>query len=155
MSLYERDYHAWAFEQAALARRRSSNELDWDNVAEELEDLGKQQQSELRSRYVVLLHHLLKWLYQPERKGRSWLGSIRGQRLDIAEHLARHPSLKAVDAELFANAYTRARIEAFTDTELDIETFPVESPFTPEQARDDDFWPEADNGPSGIAQSGN
>ena len=61
MGLYDRDFHAWAHEQAALARSRSANALDWDNVAEELESLGKQQRAELRSRYVVLLKHLLKW----------------------------------------------------------------------------------------------
>lgn len=60
MSLYDRDFHAWANEQAELARSRSANALDWDNVAEELEGLGKQKRSELQSRYEVLLMHLLK-----------------------------------------------------------------------------------------------
>ena len=63
MTLYDRDFHAWANEQAALARSRSANELDWDKVAEELEDLGKWVKAELKSRYRVLLMHLLKWLY--------------------------------------------------------------------------------------------
>jgi hypothetical protein len=75
MSLYDLDFHAWATQQARLARRRSGNELDWDNVAEELEGLGKQQRSELKSRYLVLLTHLLKDMFS--RSDEAGAGSPR------------------------------------------------------------------------------
>ena len=142
MGKYDLDFHAWAHEQAELARRRSANELDWDNVAEELESLGKQSVWELYNRYVVLLAHLLKWRYQPERRGASWEATIAEQRRQIAKHLRDNPSLKAVDPAEFEDAYGTARIRAAGETELDRSTFPVDPPFTPEQARDDDFWPE-------------
>lgn len=141
MTLYDLDFHAWAHEQAALARGRSSNLLDWDNVAEELESLGKQQRSELRNRYRILLTHLLKWAYQPQRQGRSWTNTIRNQRDEIAERLRENPSLQADDAEVFVFAYRLARRDASTQTRRDEGTFPVDPPFTPEQARDESFWP--------------
>ncbi len=71
-STYEHDTYSWALAQAEALRRRSGNELDWDNLAEEIESLGKSQASELRSRYIVLLMHLLKWAFQPERRSRSF-----------------------------------------------------------------------------------
>lgn len=141
MTLYDQDFHAWAEEQAGLARSRSANALDWDNVAEELESLGKQQRGELRSRYEVLILHLLQWMHQPERRGRSWTNSIAVQRDRIDEHLAENPSLKASDLEMFVSAYRRARREASTETDLDLEVFPIDPPFTAEQARSDDYWP--------------
>lgn len=144
MSLYERDFAAWAAEQAELARARSHNELDWENVAEELDSLGRQQRSELRSRYKVLLTHLLKGLHQPERKGESWRRTISSQRAHIELHVEDSPSLKSSDDEVFAQAYRLARLEAARQTRLPLDTFPVQPPFTPEQARDDDFWPEPD-----------
>lgn len=142
MSLYERDFHAWASEQAALARSRSGNALDWDNVAEELDGLSKQEVSELRSRYVVLISHLLKCMFQPERQGRSWLATIDEQRDQIGIHLRRNPSLKSSDAETFQEAYRIARKRASGETDLPQKTFPQDPPFTPEQARAEDWWPE-------------
>lgn len=144
MSLYDRDFHAWANEQAELARRRLANELDWDNVAEELESLGRREYDRLTSRYRVLLMHLLKWLYQPERRGSSWSKTIKEQRVRAAQILRKHPSLKPLDQEAFADAYEVARVKASNETDIDLDTFPVEPPFTPEQARDDDFWPDPD-----------
>lgn len=142
MSLYDRDFHAWAHEQAALARARSSNALDWDNVAEELESLGKQQRSELKSRYRVLLMHLLKWMLQPNLRGVSWEVSVSNQREDIAELLAENPSLKSTDADVFELAYAGAVRDAVEETGLPKRSFPVEPPFTRDQAMDPGYWPD-------------
>jgi hypothetical protein len=144
MTLYESDFHAWALEQAALVRSRSANAVDWDHVAEELEDLGKAVRGELKSRYRVLLMHLLKWLHQPHLQSHSWRSTIEVQRAEIADHIADNPSLRASDAEVFASAYRLARLDAVRETGLPKQTFSEEPPFTPEQARDDDFWPEPD-----------
>jgi hypothetical protein len=64
---HQTDFYGWTQEQAALARSRSANALDWDNIALELETLGKTEVRELRSRFVVLMSHLLKLMMQPER----------------------------------------------------------------------------------------
>jgi hypothetical protein len=67
--------------------------------------------------------------------------TIRTQRRDIARLFQKAPSLKSADAEEFAAAYETARGEAMKETGLDLEAFPVEPPFTSEQARDAEFWP--------------
>ena len=76
VSLYDRDFHRWCLEQARALRALSAMRanlavpLDLEHLAEEIESLGKSQERELFSRYVVILVHLLKWRFQPERRTR-------------------------------------------------------------------------------------
>jgi hypothetical protein len=97
-------------DQAALAGARSSNAFDWDNVASALDALGKAESRELRSRFVVLIAHLLNWMIQPERQSRSWSNIMANQRDEITLHLADNPSLKAVELESFNAAYGLGRL---------------------------------------------
>lgn len=138
---YDADFYTWAMSQADAVRRRSANEVDWDNVAEELESLGRGEARELSSRYVVLLTHLLKWAYQPRRRSKSWLATIAIQRRVLAKHLKGNPGLKPREAEEFDEAYAIARLEAVKETKLDLGTFPETPPFTLEQAKDDKWLP--------------
>lgn len=140
--LYDTDGYTWAMRQAEALRKRSANEVDWDNVAEEIESLGKSQASELENRYIVLLTHLLKWLFQPEKRSRSWEASIRAQRIQVVKHLAKNPGLKGQIDEIWADAYAVARVQASGETDLPLESFPETNPFTLDQAMDDAFWPE-------------
>jgi hypothetical protein len=139
---YEADFYSWTREQADALKRRSANELDWENLAEELETLGRTEARELYSRYVVLLTHLLKWSIQPDRRGRSWSNTIQVQRRELEKHLRHNPGLKAVEAEEFRDAYARARLEASSETDMDVSAFPEASPFTMDQAKDADWMPE-------------
>lgn len=139
---YDDDFYTWTMTQADAARRRSANEFDWDNVAEELETLGRAEARELHSRYVVLLTHLLKWAYQPGRRGRSWSNTIAIQRRLIMRHMRQNPGLKANEREEFIDAYGVARLKASNETKLDPETFPETPPFTMEQAMDNDWLPD-------------
>ena len=154
MGAYDRDFHDWAMGQAELIRRRSANEIDWENVAEEIEGLGRQQRSELRSRLIVLLHHLLKWEVQTERRGRSWLSTIVEQRDQIAVELRDSPSLKVSQDEIFKEAYSTARKKAAIETRLPPETFPAEPPFALEQALDPDWLPGPPDDQSSTASNG-
>jgi len=139
--LYDRDFYAWVNEQADLLRRRAVGELvndtdlDWPNIAEELDSVGGNTRRELRNRLVKLLQHLLKWHYQPEYRSRSWRSTIRTQRQQIEDLLADSPSLKAKLPELFLAAYPRARTDALEETGL--LDLPQTSPFTVEQALGD------------------
>ncbi|QEP45075.1 DUF29 domain-containing protein [Ectothiorhodospiraceae bacterium BW-2] len=94
MIAYEQDVLEWANEQAQLLRDRQFELLDIEHLAEEIEDVGKSEQRELASRMAALIAHLLKWEYQPERRGKSWLRTIQTQRRAIALHLKEVPSLK-------------------------------------------------------------
>ena len=71
-SLYETDFNAWLQDQAAKLRDRSHNDLDWENLAEEIESVGRSQKNEIRRRLQVLVLHLLKWQFQPGRRSESW-----------------------------------------------------------------------------------
>lgn len=135
--LYDTDFHAWANEQAALLRAGNLSTADVANIAEEIETLGRSEKRELRSRLAVLLLHLLKWQYQPSRRSRSWEISIANARLDLAEHLADNPSLKATLPDAMASAYRRARLEAEQETGLPATTFPADCPWTFVQAMAD------------------
>jgi hypothetical protein len=142
MSAYDLDLHAWARAQADALRRRSANEIDWENVAEEIESLGKQERAELINRLHVLILHLLKWRYQPGLRTRSWAATIRVQRKELARHIRSSPSLKPLVAEAFLDAYETGRLAAVAETGLSEALFPEAPPFTAGQALEDDFWPE-------------
>lgn len=139
--LYDTDYHLWAMRQATLLRDGRLAELDLANLAEELEDLGRSQKNEVRSRFRVLLTHLLKWRYQPSGRSSSWKGTIVEQRIQLADLIADNPSLAGLPAEQLARIYRDARAKAAAETGLAEEAFPPESPFTAEQSMRAAFWP--------------
>lgn len=140
-SLYESDFYAWANEQAALLRAGRLSEADIEHVAEEIESMGKSEKRELVSRLTVLLLHLLKWQFQPSRRGSSWETSISNTRDDLADHLTDNPSLRAQIGAAIAAAYKRAYREAATETGLGKSAFPTSCPWSFEQIMAEDFWP--------------
>jgi hypothetical protein len=140
--LYETDFYAWANEQAALLRAGKLSAADIEHIAEEIESMGKTEKRELISRLTVLLIHLLKWQFQPVRRGNSWRTTIRVQRLDLFRHLKDNPSLKSQIPGAVADAYTTALIQAADETGLPEETFPAECPWSFDQIMDAGFWPD-------------
>jgi hypothetical protein len=91
--------------------------------------VGKSEQRELASRMAVLLAHLLKWQYQPERRGASWEKTIKAQRKEIAYALDESPSLapKLQEARWLDMVWARAVAQAVGETGLDC--FPEECPW--------------------------
>ena len=140
--LYEQDFYVWTNHTATLLKERRFNELDLSSLVEEIETLGRSEKHAVQSNLIIVLLHLLKYKYQPERRTNSWLASIaeHRDRLDII--LADSPSLKVFGGEAFANCYEKARRRAAIETELPIATFPVVSPFTPEEVLDANYLPE-------------
>ncbi len=143
-SAYDDDFYGWCLEQAALVRAGRLGEIDRENVAEELESLGKEQARSLESSYRVLLLHLLKRRHQHRKRTRSWAGTIVRERINAAKRLTDNRGLKQHKRRLFAEANGGARREAAAETGLALATFPPECPFSFEQALDDEFWPEAE-----------
>ena len=139
---YEGDLYAWAAAQATLLRAGRFSELDVQNIAEEIEALGRGERRKLESHLAVLLLHLLKWSYQPERQGRSWRLTIVEQRRQLTRHLGENPSLRAVQDEALANAYGDAVLRAEIETGLLRDMFPWACPYSFDQVMDDGFWPE-------------
>jgi hypothetical protein len=139
--LYEQDFFAWSRQQAELLRTGKLAQADIEHIAEEIDSMGRTEKRELISRLSVLLLHLLKWRYQPDKRGPSWEASIRVQRNRLADHLDDNPSLKPLLPQALASAYRDAALEAVAETGLPGATFPATCPWTVEQVLDAGFWP--------------
>jgi hypothetical protein len=141
-SLYERDFHAWTSEQAALLRARKFSSADIDNIAEEIESMGRSERRELVNRLSVLALHLLKWRFQPALRGASWRLSIEEQRYRLASHLRDNPSLKSKLGGAISEGYDLAVIICARETGLSKQGLPATCPWTFEHMMDETFWPD-------------
>jgi len=140
---YETDFYQWTQQQADLLRQGQFNrvDLDLENIAEEIESMGRGQTHSLGSYLHNVIMHLLKWRYQPERRGTSWRLSIFNGRHQIQRLLKDSPSLNPKVLTLIADEYRQARQIAALETGLPLTTFPDQCPFTVEQITGD-YWPE-------------
>lgn len=127
---YERDFYSWSIEQGRLIREGRWTAVDRENVAEEIESLGREQFAQLESAIRVLLMHMLKWDHQPDRRSRSWTLSIKAQRMRVDRVLRQNPGLKPRIPEAVEEGYAQARVEAALETALDEETFPQRCPYS-------------------------
>jgi hypothetical protein len=144
--LYDRDYCLWLETTAKLLRDahkdRSYHQLellDFEHLIEEIEDMGKEKRRELKNRLIVLLMHLLKYKYQPEKRSASWINTIWEQFYQIESLLEDSPSLKPYYLEIFADCYLKAVRAASTETKLPINSFPTDSPFPPDDVLNSEF----------------
>ncbi|MBK8535765.1 MAG: DUF29 domain-containing protein [Candidatus Competibacteraceae bacterium] len=138
---YETDFYQWTQQQAALLRQGLLSAVDIEHLAEEIESMGRSDRRSLGSFLENILLHLLKWRYQPERRGSSWIESIGNGRSAIDRLLEDSPSLAPQLPVLVTAEYRRARKEAVRQTGLPLATFPEPCPFTVEQITDD-YWPD-------------
>ena len=140
---YETDVVAWSSEQARLIRAGQFDQLDLEHIAEEIEDVGKSEQRELASRMAVLIAHLLKWQYQPERQSASWKRTIKEQRRALAFHLKQVPSLKPrlADPEWQGAIWADAVTLAINETGMG--GFPDECPWALADILAQDWLPSA------------
>ncbi len=139
---YERDVIVWSREQAALLRTGDFSRLDIEHIADEIEDVGKSEQNELTNRTAILLAHLLKWKYQPERRSRSWLNTINEQRRKIHRRLVKTPSLKTEfnSDDWLSDAWFDALSHLFLETTL--ADLPTQCLWTREQILEVEFLPD-------------
>ena len=143
---YDTDFHNWTATQATTLRRLQPSSIDWFNIAEQLDDIGRSEQRALESHLTVLLVHLLKWRYQHDIRTGSWEASIENSRDEIAELLSRSPSLTAKLPEAFRIAYRRARRTAGGEMGLVKHQWdsllPANCEWYLDQVCDSDFWPD-------------
>ena len=139
VSQYEQDFYGWTQWQVQALAKRQVSELDWENLQQELEALGRQEYRELVSRLSVLLGHLLKWEYQPEKRSRSWFLTIREQRRAINRHFYRNPSLKSRIDDALEDGFEAGVDLALRETSLPLRTFPEKCPYNFEEVILDSF----------------
>lgn len=144
---YERDFVRWLEHQAELLRQGRVAELDLENLAEEVESIGRSDRREVQNRLTILLVHLLKYQYQAKRRSRSWLGTIAEQRRQLELIFQDSPSLfKSYAPTVLEDSYRYARRKVSRETQLAIEVFPETIPYSLEQILGEDFLPEATHG---------
>ena len=132
-NLYDQDFYLWIETISKQLKAGKFAEIDLANLIEEIESMGKSEKRELKSRLIVLLMHLLKWQYQPEKRSESWRSTITEQRICIELLLEDSPSLQPLLIEIFADCYEKARLKASEETGIKLNFFPKESPFSLEE----------------------
>jgi hypothetical protein len=125
---YETDGYGWAMAQAQLIRERRLELIDWDNVAEEIEGMGKSELRAVVSALRIVLLHRLKWQHQPLYCSRSWANSIAEHLRRFDEDMAANPSLKSRLDDILRDAYRQARYEAAQETGRLPDVFPEAPP---------------------------
>lgn len=142
--LYQQDYFAWTQQQAKMLRAGQLSSVDAQNLAEEIEDLGRSEKRALASHMTVLLAHILKWQYQPELRSKSWQRTITTQRKEVRYELVASPSLKPSfnDPEWMDLVWSRATVLAGEETGIDIDTFPEICPWSMTDVMRDGWLPE-------------
>lgn len=139
--LHDRDFYAWTQQQAELIRAGNIADLDLEHLLEEIESMGASERSQLQSRLKILLGHLLKYQHQPAFRSRSWIATIKEQRLSVMELLEDNPSLRHALDERVGKAYRQGVLLAVKETDMDERKFPSSCPYTCEQILDLGFYP--------------
>ena len=141
--LYELDYYAWIQLQVRALRGHRIEDVDWENVAEEIEDLGKTEKRALRSQLARLVKYLLKLDRAPARVRsenlRGWQVSVRYARRAVAELLDENPSLQSELKQIFARAYLDGRDLALGSLKLPDSAIPETAPWSADEVIRNDF----------------
>ncbi|APB32730.1 hypothetical protein GlitD10_0419 [Gloeomargarita lithophora Alchichica-D10] len=141
-TLYEQDFYLWLEQTAELLKTGKFEKLDVANLIEEIETMGRSEKKSIESNLEMILVHLLKYKYQPNKRSNSWRVTLLEHRQRLSRDFRNSPSLKRHFLETFAHCYQGARKMASVETEITIATFSLECPFTAEQVLDEDFLPE-------------
>lgn len=142
ITTYDTDFYSWTQQQANLLKTGRFLDADLENIIEELESMGRSEKRELESRLTVLLQHLLKWQYQPARRGKSWELTIKLQRVEFLRVLRDNPGLKPKLTGLLVDAYQSAVIKASEETEIDESNFPKTCPWSFDEIANSLFYPD-------------
>jgi len=141
-NLYEEDYYLWLVATEKSLREGKLTELDLVNLMEEIADMGRSEKRAIESNLEILLMHLLKYKYQPEKRSNSWRYTIKEHRNRLKKSFRDSPSLKGYFNQIFDQCYQEARDLAATETGLVLDTFPEKCPFNPETTLNPDYLPE-------------
>lgn len=117
-TLYETDYLQWLETTVEKLQSGDYGNVDWENLIEEIQDIGRSERQGLKSNLIVVLVHLLKWQFQLDRRSGSWEGSIIEHRRRIREAIDDSPSLQPYLESIFVECYLQAVKQAKAETQL-------------------------------------
>lgn len=115
---YDEDLVGWMGQQIAYLKAGQLEKMDMENFLEEVEGVVKTEKRCMKSHFIVLVTHLLKWHYQPSFRCRSWSSSIRNARLEILGVVEDSPSMKRQMQGVFEDSWKRARDLALEESGL-------------------------------------
>jgi Domain of unknown function DUF29 len=125
MTDYDTDIYAWSQRQGGLLRRLATGErvndadLDWPNIAEEIETVGRSERAAVASQIATIIEHLIKLQASPASEPRAgWMMTIDRSRIEIERLLEDSPSLRREVSAIVAREVTRARRSARRALEL-------------------------------------
>lgn len=119
----------WLATTVEQLKQQNYSAVDWQNLIEEIEDMGKSERRSLENTLIVVLQHLLKWQYQPTQQNGSWQASLLEHRRRINRSLRESPSLKPYLEAILAESYSEAVKQASAKTGLPLTTFPQHCPY--------------------------
>ena len=135
--LYDDDIVLWSEQQAEIIRRLGAtrrdlpNELDLENVAEEIEDVGKSELGRVESFIELVLAHLIKAASAPDAAPfRKWGKEVRLFRAQLLKNLTRSMRAKVNMDELWQLARLRADVDLTSEGDEILPSLPVASPFS-------------------------
>ncbi len=137
--LYDTDYYLWLQQTAKSLANHHWDDLDWDNLLEEIESLGRREKKAIKSNLRSIILHLLKWNYQVNKRSQSWIYSIAEHRQRLYDDFETSPSLKRYCQEIFLQVYEEARKLASKETGLPLRHFPEDCPFLLENILDENW----------------
>ena len=114
-SLYQRDGWSWARQQAEALRRRDLQAIDWDNVIEEIESVGRAERGRWVSNCARAIEHMLAvehWKSATAGELKHWRKEIRAFRLEMAAAIRANPGLQGEYADMLSEAWAAARASA-------------------------------------------
>jgi hypothetical protein len=126
---YEADYYGWIEHQVALLKAGRLSEIDTQNIAEEIKDIGTRQYDLLENAARALIYNLLKWDLLPERRSASAVLSMDAHRDQITHVLVRNPSLAAETSKALSRAYLYATYDVMRDSDLPKSAFASQCPY--------------------------
>lgn len=127
------DYALWLNNTVNLLKQKNYDSVDWENVIEEIEQLGRSQRRELRNRLTTLLEHCLKLYYSNYHLDyRGWSETIQRSQRELKELLEDSPSLKQYWKEIFLDCYAKAVESLRENRDYQSFLFPDDCPFPEE-----------------------
>lgn len=147
--LYIRDYPLWVDINLELLREKAYDLVDWENLLEEIQDMGQRHLDACISYLAVILEHMYKFdnwkhLAGGDNAGKTWIRSIENSRTNLRILLEEYPSLQVkLPAEL-ERSWKRAtgKLEIWlrnNDYEPKKFYIPVKCPYTYEEALNREF----------------
>ncbi|MFN4066414.1 MAG: DUF29 domain-containing protein [Thermosynechococcus sp.] len=101
--------------------------------------MGQQERRELEHCLGILIGHLLKWDYQPQKRSKSWRATIRKQRRAVEKLIHQNPSLQPYLPQAIAEAYESGKDSGGRDIPLNYSHFPEACPYKLEDVLDAKF----------------